>query len=146
MSGQTNKDTAVDQAAVDTARAEGHAEGVKAGKVEGAKEGATAERARISAIVNSDEGKKRPSMALKMATGDKFSALDAETVTEMLSEMPEEKAAAAPAPKENATGKNFNEKMDDTKNADVGAPGEGDSGANNRASRALASIGVNYNA
>lgn len=125
MSGQTNKDAAVDQAAVDTARAEGHAEGVKAGKIEGAKEGATAERARISAIVNSDEGKKRPSMALKMATGDKFASLDAETVTEMLADMPEEKAAATDT-KTNATGKNFKEAMDDSKNADVGAPGEGE--------------------
>lgn len=126
MSGQTNKDTAVDQAAVDTARAEGHAEGVKAGKVEGAKEGAAAERARISAVVNSEEGKKRPSMALKMATGDKFASLDAETITEMLADMPEEKAAAGDG-KTNATGKNFNERMDNTQNADVGAPGEGES-------------------
>lgn len=121
MSGQTNKDAAVDQAAVDTARAEGHAEGVKAGRIEGA----TTERARISAIVNSDEGKKRPAMALKMATGDKFASLDAETVTEMLADMPEEKAAATDT-KTNATGKNFQDAMNGTKNADVGAPGEGD--------------------
>lgn len=84
---------AFDQAAVDTARAEGTAEGMKAG--------ATAERERISAIVNSDAGQARPKAALKMATNDKFSAVDAEAIVEMLAELPEEKAEApkADAPK-----------------------------------------------
>ncbi|QXV73600.1 putative capsid assembly protein/protease protein [Rhizobium phage RHph_X2_30] len=133
MSGQTNKDTAVDQAAVESARTEGHA----AGKAEGLKEGANTERARISAIVASDEGKKRPTMALKMATGDKFAALDAETVVEMLADMPEEKAAT-PEKQENATGKNFKEAMDGSENAELGTPGQGESGEVPRHERALA--------
>ncbi|SIQ57439.1 signal peptide peptidase SppA [Rhizobium sp. RU20A] len=60
----STKDTsAVDQAAVDTARAEGVAQGTEAGK----REGALAERTRISAILDSEEGKKRPAAALAAA-------------------------------------------------------------------------------
>lgn len=132
MSGQTKTETAVDPAALETARAEGFA----TGKSEGVKEGANAERARISAIVASDEGKKRPNMALKMATGEKFAALDAETVVEMLGEMPEEKAEVVPE-KENATGKNFTDAMDSGNNPDLGTPGDKDSaGTPSRAARA----------
>ena len=90
----STKDTsAVDQAAVETARAEGHAAGVK--------EGANAERARFAAIVNSEAGQARPKAAMKFATNDKFAAIDADAITEMLADMPEEKAAA-PAPKNDA--------------------------------------------
>lgn len=84
----TKQDTAaVDQAAIDTATATGFAAG------------AAAERARISAIVNSDAGSKRPKAALKMATNDKFSAVDADAIVEMLADLPEEKAEAAADPK-----------------------------------------------
>lgn len=83
----TTKDTAaVDQAALDTARDEGMAAG------------AAAERARISAIVNSDAGAARPKAALKMATNDKFSAVDADAIIEMLADLPEEKAAVVADP------------------------------------------------
>ena len=38
---------------------------------------------------------------MKFATNDKFAAIDADAITEMLADMPEEKAAA-PAPKNDA--------------------------------------------
>lgn len=69
-------------------------------KAEGVKEGAAAERARISAIVTSDEGKKRPKAAIKLATNEKLAALDEAAVAELLADMPEEKGeapAGAPA-------------------------------------------------
>lgn len=91
----STKDTsAVDQAAVETARAEGHAAGVK--------EGANAERARFAAIVNSEAGQARPKAAMKFATNDKFAAIDADAITEMLADMPEEKAAALAPKKDDA--------------------------------------------
>ena len=84
----TTKDTAaVDQAALDSARADG--------KAEGAKEGAAAATTRFAAIANSDAAKARPKAALKMAANAKLASLDAETVIEMLAELPEEKAEAA---------------------------------------------------
>ena len=70
-------------------------------KAEGIKEGADAERTRFAAIVNSEAGQARPKAAMKFATNDKFAAIDADAITEMLADMPEEKAAA-PAPKNDA--------------------------------------------
>lgn len=88
--------TAEEKAAADLAAENARTEGVKTGKAEGAK----SERERILAIVNSDEGKKRPTMAMKMATGDKFAALDSDTIISMLADMPEEKAETAAPKKE----------------------------------------------
>lgn len=132
MSGQTKNETAVDQAAIDTARAEGFA----AGKAEGVTEGATSERTRISAIVNSEAGQVRPKAALKMATNEKFSAVDAEAIVEMLADLPEEKAET-PAKQENATGNQFKEAMDTSENTDLGTPGNGEGGEMTRAQRAI---------
>lgn len=129
---QEQLDAAVASATA-SAKTEAHAEG----KAEGLKEGGVAERARLSAIVNSEEGKKRPAMAMKMASGDKFAALDADTVTEMLADMPEEKASVTDT---NATGRNFKATMDGTKNADLGAPGEGEQAEVPRHERALAIV------
>ena len=84
-------------AAVTEAKASAKAEGVK----EGTAAGANAERARFAAIVNSEAGQARPKAAMKFATNDKFAAIDADAITEMLADMPEEKAAA-PAPKNDA--------------------------------------------
>ena len=81
--------SAVDQAA-ETARAEGF----EAGKAEGRKEGVTSTKERISAIIASDEGKKRPKAALSTALKTDMSAEDANA---FLAELPEEKAEA-PAP------------------------------------------------
>ena len=68
-------------------------EGVNEGKATGASE----ERERIRAIVNSDAGKARPATALKMALNDKFASVEASAVVEMLADLPEEKAAAPAA-------------------------------------------------
>lgn len=122
--------TAEEKAAADLAAENARTEGMNKGKAEGAK----SERERILAIVNSDEGKKRPTMAMKMATGDKFAALDSDTVVSMLADMPEEKAET-PAPKqEDATApkgkdgaaKDFANAMDSTGNPNVGAKGQKD--------------------
>lgn len=82
--------TAEEKAAADQAAASAREEGVATGRAEGAK----AERTRINAIINSDEGKKRPTMAQKLATKDQFAALDAATIIEMLADMPLEQATA----------------------------------------------------
>lgn len=136
MSGQTKTETVVDQAAVDAARAEGFA----AGKTEGEKAGEASMRARIETIVNSEDGKKRPAMALKMAIGDKFAALDADTIVGMLGDLPEEAAKTEGAKTEgNQTGKNFNAKMDEEGNPDLGTPGDSESANQvSRAQRTLA--------
>lgn len=128
MSAGNKNETVVDQAAVDTARSEGFA----AGKAEGMTEGAQAAVTRITAVINSEAAQSRPKMALKMALSEKFTALDADTIVEMLGDMPEEKAEEAkPTGGEgadtNATGKNFKEAMDNGTNPDLGVPGDKDS-------------------
>lgn len=110
----TTKDTAaVDQAAIDTARAEGMVAG------------AAAERARISAIVNSEAGAKRPKAALKMATNEKFSAVDGEAIVEMLADLPEEKAEAPNAPKgKDGAAADFGAHMDKAEHPNAGNASE----------------------
>ncbi len=80
-------DKGIPQATHEKAVADARAEGVTAGKLEGA----TAERTRISAILASDEGKKRPKAAMSLAMK---TALSVEEVSATLSDMPEEKAEA----------------------------------------------------
>lgn len=90
-----NTDTpAVDQAAVETARAEGVESGRAAGLAEGLAQGAKAERERIVAILGSDAATKRPKAAMAAALKTELSA---EQASDFLSGLPEE-AAAAPAP------------------------------------------------
>lgn len=124
MSGE--KDKAVDQAALDTARTEGHAvgktEGHAEGKTEGLKEGATAERTRILAIINSEDGQKRPKAAMSLAMKSAMSVEDASSV---LADMPEEKAASADADKgKGDNGQDFAGAMESGGNPDVGAGGD----------------------
>jgi capsid assembly protease len=146
MSAQNNKETVVDQAAVETARSEGFAAGKAEGLTEGRTEGAKAAMTRVNAIMSSEAAATRPTMALKMAINEKFAALDAETVTEMLGDMPEEKVEDAGSKKgadagTNATGKNFKEAMDNGKNPDLGVPGDKESaGEVPRHQRALAAV------
>lgn len=139
MSGQTKTETVVDQAAVDSARAEGFA----AGKAEGFTAGEASMRTRIEAVINSDDGKKRPAMALKMAVGEKFAAIDASTLISMLADLPEEKGSASTGgdkpTEENKTGRNFNAAMDGAQNPDLGVAGDSDSAGDvSRAQRSLA--------
>ena len=106
-------DQATHDAAVEAARAEGVAEGTKAG--------ATAEKERMKTILADDAAKARPKAALAMAmrSGD-----SAETVIEMLGDLPEEKAEAPTAPKgkEKAKGGSpFDQAMGNSGNPNVGA-------------------------
>lgn len=86
------------ETAVTAARNEAHAAGVTEGNAAGRTEGAMAERARITAILASDEGKKRPKAALSCALR---SGMDIEAASAFLADLAEETAptaAAAPAP------------------------------------------------
>lgn len=65
-----DKTQAAGQAAIDTARVEGHT----GGKAEGIKEGASAERTRINAILGSDEAKGRGALANHLAFETEMSA------------------------------------------------------------------------
>lgn len=134
MAGQ-NGESAVDQAAaINTARTEGHAAGV----AEGNKAGATAERARINAIIGSDEGKKRPKAALSLALK---SDMTAEAASAVLADLAEEKAETA---QEGNGGKSqFEQRMDAGKNADLGTAGEQTTVS--RAKRANAAAGFATN-
>jgi signal peptide peptidase SppA len=97
--------------AVATARAEATAEATAAA--------ATAERQRISAILNSDEGKARPVAALSTAMKTGMSAEDA---VAFLSDLPEEKAEAKTTEAPAAKGKTpFDSTMDASGNPKVGA-------------------------
>ena len=85
------------QAQHEEALAKAVADATTAAKADAVKEGASGAVTRIKAIVESDEGKKRPKAAIKLALNDKFAALDADAVAELLADMPEE-TAEAPAP------------------------------------------------
>jgi len=120
---QTPKETApaVTQADLDAARAEG----------------ATAERERIQAIMNSDQAKARPATAHKLAFTTGMSAADA---TAFLADLPEETAAAqAPAPQQPQGGA-FEQAMINTGNPGI-TPDGADSGEEmSDAQRILASF------
>jgi len=107
-------------AALDTARSEGHSagrtEGHVAGRAEGLKEGATSERTRVSAILGSDEAKGRTTLAHHLAFDTDMSADSAKT---MLGKAAQEVSADA--------GKDLlSPKMDKVDNPKVGADGEVD--------------------
>lgn len=93
-------------------------------------EGATAEKARINAILDSDEGKVRPRAALGAALKTDLST---EQAVAFLATLPEEKveetpastASPAPAPAKTATqSSGFNAAMETTGNPEVGAESE----------------------
>jgi signal peptide peptidase SppA len=124
MAQNDNKDSGITQEALDAAVTSA----VATAKIEGLKEGATAERTRISAILASDEGKKRPkaAMSLAMKTG-----LSLEEASATLVDMPEEQAAAPVVTddkKDKAKGANhFEEAMNaSTPKLDAGGDEDGD--------------------
>jgi ClpP class serine protease len=120
----TTKDTpAVDQAALDEGKAEGAAEG----KTAGLKEGATAERTRISAIIASDEGKKRPVAAMSIAMDTDMTV---EQAGVFLAKLTVETVK-----------KGFSEKMEEGGNPDLGA-GEGDDEEKDEVRAAIDSFAV----
>ncbi|MDO5646310.1 S49 family peptidase [Paracoccus sp. (in: a-proteobacteria)] len=137
---------AIDTAAVDNARAEGLAEGHAAV----VKEGATAERARISAIIESEEGQARPAAAMAAAMDTDMTA---EQATKFLAKLPAEAAPAAPSASQdepkgaNGAAKDFATAMNHAKHPEAGAPSDETAESDPsraRAARALASIGQSY--
>lgn len=123
MAGE-NKDTAANSVDVEKVKAEARAEG----KAEGLKEGGAAMITRINAILDSEEGKKRPAAALAAALEMDSSA---EATIKFLSKLPEEKAAktdddAGDDKEDNPTAKGFVAVMNGGKNPDIGHPGEED--------------------
>lgn len=111
-----NANSAVDQAALDTARAEG----VEAGKKEGMTLGATAERERIGAILGSDEAKGRESQALFFATK---TGMTVEEATGALAAAPKAEAPKTGKGKQSET---FEQAMGRTGNPELHAENEGD--------------------
>jgi signal peptide peptidase SppA len=101
----TTDTSAADQAALDTARAEGHAAGRTEGVTAGRAEGVTAERTRITAILASEEGKTRPIAALAAALDTEMTAEQAAT---FLGKLPAEGKTEA------KSGKTLDEAMEET--------------------------------
>lgn len=94
----TKENPAVDQAAIDAARAEGRAEGVTAGRATGV----TESRDRIAAIFALDEAKNRKAAAHNIAlTTD----LSVEQAKSLLAALPEDKAASGKTPFDEAMSK-----------------------------------------
>lgn len=109
-----NANPAVDQAALDTARAEGHA----AGKQEGMTLGATAAVERINAILASDEAKDRPKAAMSAAMKTGMSLEEAKA---FLGDLPKEAATTQQPKPKAAGGESFEDAMTRTGNPNLQA-------------------------
>lgn len=131
------------QADIDAARTAGmeagRAEGIAQGKAEGLAEGATAERARINAILGSDEAKDRPKAALSTALK---SNMDAEGAAAFLADLPKETPAAAGNGAEGAGAPAgmFQAAMGKTPNPDIDSAQGGDDGAGDEANETAGKI------
>lgn len=113
----TGQNQAVDQAALDAARAEGHATGLTAGRAEGA----TAEKTRITAIIGSEVGLARPNAALAAALDTDMTA---DQATAFLAKLPEEPKVAATKVEEPVGKTPFEGAMDTTGNPNLSAGGD----------------------
>lgn len=148
---KTEDDNMFTQEQLDAAVATATASAKEEGKNEGVTAGVAQERSRVSAIVTSEAGAARPKAAMKMALNDKFAALDADAIVELLADLPEEKAETQAPAAESPKGKDgaatdFSTAMDKAEHPNAGAPGEKPLDKSSaRAASALGSIGVNYN-
>ncbi len=147
MSNQEEDDMTITQeqldAAVASAKAEGKAEGIATGKTEGAKEGAVAERQRIQAILDSEEGKKRPAAAMAAALD---TDMPADKATAFLAKLPPEcKVEGAVDPKSpkgtEGAAADFQSAMNSSDQPNLGAPGGGDNQELSKAEQALLDAG-----
>lgn len=109
---------AVDTAAIENARTEGHTAGRAEGHAAGLAEGATAERERISAILALDESKDRPKAAFNVALK---TAMTVEQAKDFLTAMPTEAKA-----EETKGDSPFVVTMNNDKHPEVGEPGRGE--------------------
>lgn len=129
---------AVDQAAIETARSEGIAQGKKEGAIE--------ERQRISAILDSEAGKKRPAAAFAAALDTDMSV---EAATAFIAKLPEEAPqASAEQPSEQEgkktaaeQGADFSKAMKESGNPEVGADGSKGGSEETRAQRTARMMG-----
>lgn len=112
----TKDESAANQAAVDQARADGVASGKKEGVTEGTKAGVAAERTRITSILGSEEGKKRPKAALSAALRTDMTV---EQASAFLADLGEEKAESVEVPGKTP----FEKVMDEGEQPNVGAVG-----------------------
>jgi signal peptide peptidase SppA len=120
---------ATDKTAIDAARAEG----VTAGTAEGVKQGATAERERISAILGSEEAKDRRELAEHLAFGSDMSADAAKGIL-----------AKAPKNAPVATTDPLSVAMGGVKNPQVGADASADQSEDAQAAALASSIVTSY--
>lgn len=135
MSGSKDE-AAANQAAVDQARAEGVASGKAEGITEGTKAGAVAERTRITTILGSEEGKKRPKAAFSAAINTDMTA---EAASKFLAALPEEKAAATDP--EAGHESSFERVMNATDQPELGAGKPGEQGKGTTSDDIMASAG-----
>ena len=106
----------VEQAAHEAAVAEATAAATEAGKSAGLSEGATAERERIGAIMDSEEAAKRPAAARHVALN---SDMTVEAAAKFLAGLPEESTEAATT----ESGTSFEAAMETGDNPNLGADG-----------------------
>lgn len=116
--------SAVDQAAIATAREEGRVTGHAEGKSEGMTLGATAERERISAILGSEEAKGRESQAMYFATKTSMSVEDA---TGALAAAPKVEPSK-PAATKGSKPESFEQAMGRTGNPDLASENDDEGG------------------
>lgn len=113
---QMSDAAAANAAAVEAARKEGFDAGKKEGLSEGTALGSKNERGRILAILESEEGKKRPKASLSFALKSDMSA---DAASAILADLAEENAAAPvkqdDAKADNGNKQNFNAAMEDGK-------------------------------
>lgn len=103
---------------VETVEKAVHEQAVAAAKADGFKEGATAATTLVFAILDSDEGMKRPAAARAIAAeGDRT----LEQATAFLAKLPEEKVEAAAPAQPGAAAPTFGAAMTETGNPEVGA-------------------------
>lgn len=135
MAGE-NKGATAETVDVDKIKLESHSAGKVEGIEAGRKEGAVAERERISAIFALDQAKTRPAAAHVFAFDTDKSPEDC---AKSLDKLPEEKAVGAEKT-ENATAKGFVETMNGEKKIDLGHPGEEDSALSEKDRRYNAAV------
>ena len=129
---------------VETVAKATHEAAVASATAAGRTEGATAEKARVKAILASDEGKKRPKAALSCALNSDMSL---EAATSFLADLAEETApqAAAPAATTPAAGTSaFEKHMNADDHPKVGADADAGGGTGDKDADLSASILADY--